>query len=149
MLATFAHDIRKNFSADGTSFDFLPLESFANTFARTKSCVVACRKLFATDFARFNFGVAGTFGNFFARRRTIRVVSAIDGLKFFAADRAGERGFFMRDFSLRVNSLVFVFGDKLKVGNVVVVVIEVKVMHVVTVGNFAVEVRPNKAVKPD
>ena len=90
MLASFAHDIRKNFSADGTSLDFLTFENFANTFARTKSCVVACRKLFAADCALSNFGVAGTFGNFFARRRTISVVAAIDRLKFFAADRADK-----------------------------------------------------------
>ena len=84
-----------------------------------------------------------------AFRRTISVVAAIDGLKFFATDRTGERGFFMRNFSLRVNSFVLVFGDKLKVGNVVVFFVEVAVVNFVTVGNFAVEVRPNKAVKPD
>jgi len=65
------------------------------------------------------------------------------------ADRAGEHGFFMRDFSLRVNSLVLVFGDKLKVGNVVVVFVEVAVMNFVTVGNFAVKVRPNETMKSD
>ena len=85
----------------------------------------------------------------FAFRRTISVVAAIDRLKFFAADRTGERGFFMRDFSLRVNSFVLVFGDKLKVGNVVVVVIEVAVVNFATVGNFAVEIRPNETVDAD
>ena len=39
--------------------------------------------------------------------------------------------------------------DELKIRDVVVVVIEVAVVNVVAVGNFAVEIRPNKTVDTD
>lgn len=44
---------------------------------------------------------------------------------------------------------MFVLRDKLKVRNVVVVVIEVAVMNFVTVGNFAVCIAPNKSMQSD
>lgn len=110
--------------------------------------LVSRKNLTAYQTNMLNF-IMFVVGFMFAFRRTISVVATIDGLKFFAADRAGEHGFFMRDFSLRVNSLVFVFGDKLKVRNVVVVFVEVAVMNIATVGNFAVKVRPNETMKSD
>ena len=83
--------------------------------------------------------------------RTVSIVAAIDGLKFFAANGANKARVFGKAtvfLNRRMNFLVLVFRDKLKIRDVVVVLVEVAVMNFVTVGNFAVEVRPNETVKP-
>ena len=132
-----------------TSPTVLVITSLGAKFLRTAD---RCRKFFAAYLTDFRFGDAGTFGNFFACHRTIRVVSAIDGLKLLATNGADKCRFLRRRLLLfkdRVNSFVLVFGDKLKVGNVVVVVIEVAVVNVTTVGNFAVEVHPNETMQTD
>ena len=46
----------------------------------------------------------------------------------------------MLRFNSRVKFLVFVFSEQFKVGNVVIVVVEVAMMNVVTVEDFAVEI---------
>ena len=48
-----------------------------------------------------------------------------------------------------MNFFVLIFGDKLKICNVVVFVIEIAVVNVVTFVNFAVKVRPNETVDAD
>ena len=152
MLSMFAHDVRKNFAAHGTRLDFLPLERFADTFARTKFCVVARRKSFAADHANFHFGGTRTFSNFFAFGGAISVVAPARSLVFTTADRAGERRFFSgaaRRFNCLMNFFVRILRDKLKIRNVVVVVIKVAVVNVVAVGNFAVVVNPHETMYAD
>ena len=152
MLAVFAYNVRKNFAAHGTRLDFLPLESFTDTFARTIPCIVARGEFLAANFAHSDFDGAGTFGNFFAFGRAVGVVTAIGGFIFATADRAGEFRFFIGltcRFNCRVNFLMRVLRDEFKICNVVIVVIEVAVVNIVTVRNFAVEIRPHKTVYAD
>ena len=128
-------------------FSFAPLTvlvitRFRAKFLRTADC---CRKFVSTNFTCTSFKVT----LFLAFGGAISVVAAIGGFVFATADSAGKRRFFIgaaHRFNCRVNFLMCVLRDKLKIRNVVVVVIEVAVVNVVTFGNFAVEIRPNETM---
>lgn len=152
MLAVFAYNVRKNFAAHGTRLDFLPLESFTDTFARTIPCIVARGEFLAANFARSDFDGAGTFGNFFAFGRAVGVVTAIGGFIFAPAvhtDKLAAILAGLRAVLSGVNAHVHGFRQRFQIRDVVVVFVEVFVVNVVTVGNFAVVASPNHAMKTE
>ena len=81
-----------------------------------------------------------------AFRRTVTVIASIDCLVFATAGCASERRFLLWTFAFRVNFLMSIFRDELKIRNVVILFIEVAMMNFVAVGNCAVEIRPHHAV---